>query len=103
MQTPLVELAQIAEVQVTSIGHPHYDDPSLALLFMQLKSKSLQTVKGLVEISGKTEFNFVLQMARVFARMGAFLEISFRNRTPLSDCDWTHLDVFCFANQDAIL
>lgn len=63
-------MARIADVQVDSIGQPHYDDPSLALLFMQLKSRSLQTVKGVVEISGRTEFNFVLQMARVFTRMG---------------------------------
>jgi hypothetical protein len=32
--------------------------------------KTLQTVKGTSEISGKTEFNFVLQTARVFMRMG---------------------------------
>ncbi|KAG8745914.1 regulator of (H+)-ATPase in vacuolar membrane [Ceratobasidium sp. 414] len=52
------------------IGDAHFDDPSLALLFAQLKSKSLQTVKGVNEVSGRTEFNFVLQMARVFCRMG---------------------------------
>lgn len=52
------------------IGSPHYDDPSLALLFSQLKSKTLQTAKGTSEISGQTEFNFVLQIARVFIRMG---------------------------------
>lgn len=63
-------MAHIAEIKVSEIGNPHYDDPSLALLFMQLKDKSLQTVKGVTEISGRTEFNFVLQMARVFTRMG---------------------------------
>ncbi|KAF8323322.1 hypothetical protein DL93DRAFT_2050227 [Clavulina sp. PMI_390] len=68
--TPLEEMARIASVRVSEIGNPHYDDPSLALLFMQLKDKSLQTVKGVTEITGRTEFNFVLQMARVFARMG---------------------------------
>lgn len=52
------------------VGDPHYDDPSLALLFSQLKSKTLQTAKGTSEISGRTEFNFVLQTARVFTRMG---------------------------------
>ncbi|KAG8694259.1 regulator of (H+)-ATPase in vacuolar membrane, partial [Ceratobasidium sp. 394] len=70
--TPLGQFAaslkDIFEIGV--IGDPHFDDPSLALLFAQLKSKSLQTVKGVSEISGRTEFNFVLQMARVFCRMG---------------------------------
>jgi hypothetical protein len=70
----LEEMARIADVRVAEIGNPHYDDPSLALLFMQLKGKSLQTVKGMTEISGRTEFNFVLQMARVFTRMGQSLD-----------------------------
>lgn len=74
-QTPLEQFAETLQDMFTIgvIGDPHYDDPSLALLFAQLKSKSLQTVKGLAEISGSTEFNFVLQMARVFCRMGMCL------------------------------
>jgi hypothetical protein len=55
---------------IVDIGEPHYDDPSLALLFSQLKLKTLQAAKGTSEISGRTEFNFVLQVARVFCRMG---------------------------------
>ena len=58
------------DVPIPSIGDPHYDDTSLALLFSQLKMKTLQTAKGTSEISGRTEFNFVLQIARVFCRMG---------------------------------
>ncbi|KAG9128028.1 regulator of (H+)-ATPase in vacuolar membrane [Ceratobasidium sp. 392] len=70
--TPLEQFAVSlkTEFEIGVIGDPHFDDPSLALLFAQLKSKSLQTVKGVSEISGSTEFNFVLQMARVFCRMG---------------------------------
>ncbi|KAL5639258.1 hypothetical protein ACGC1H_006687 [Rhizoctonia solani] len=70
--TPLGQLALVLkeDFMVEDIGNPHFDDPSLALLFAQLKSKSLQTVKGVSEISGQMEFNFVLQMARVFCRMG---------------------------------
>ncbi|CAE6416915.1 unnamed protein product [Rhizoctonia solani] len=70
--TPLGRLASSLKEDFTieETGDPHFDDPSLALLFAQLKSKSLQTVKGVSEISGQTEFNFVLQMARVFCRMG---------------------------------
>lgn len=39
-------------------------------MFHQLKDKSLQTAKGSSEISGQTEFNFVLHTATVFKRMG---------------------------------
>ncbi|GBE78251.1 hypothetical protein SCP_0111340 [Sparassis crispa] len=68
--TPLQDIASVLDVRLTEIGDPHYDDPSLALLFSQLKFKTLQTAKGTSEISGRTEFNFVLQIARVFCRMG---------------------------------
>ncbi|CAL1695568.1 unnamed protein product [Somion occarium] len=68
--TPLQAMTKFLVQPITEIGEPHFDDPSLALLFSQLKSKTLQTAKGTSEISGRTEFNFVLQMARVFCRMG---------------------------------
>ncbi|KAI0375421.1 WD repeat-containing protein [Pilatotrama ljubarskyi] len=67
---PLQDMASVVDAQITEIGDPHYDDPSLALLFSQLKSKTLQTAQGTSEISGRTEFNFVLQIARVFCKMG---------------------------------
>jgi hypothetical protein len=69
-QTPLNDIAATLDIRIDEIGDPHYDDPSLGLLFSQLKAKSLQTAKGTSEISGRTEFNFVLQLARVFCRMG---------------------------------
>ncbi|KAH7885922.1 RAVE protein 1 C terminal-domain-containing protein [Phlebopus sp. FC_14] len=68
--TPLQDLADCLGSEVSDIGEPHFDDPSLALLFSQLRSKTLQTATGTSEISGKSEFNFVLQVARVFCRMG---------------------------------
>lgn len=68
--TPLPDIAAAYGIMVEEIGEPHYDDPSLALLFSQLRSKTLQAVQGTSEISGRSEFNFVLQMARVFCRMG---------------------------------
>ncbi|KXN83882.1 Regulator of V-ATPase in vacuolar membrane protein 1 [Leucoagaricus sp. SymC.cos] len=68
--TPLPDIAAAYNILVEEIGEPHYDDPSLALLFSQLRSKTLQAVKGTSEISGRSEFSFVLQMARVFCRMG---------------------------------
>ncbi|KAJ6574959.1 WD repeat-containing protein [Mycena capillaripes] len=66
--TPLQDVAD--SLNIKDIGEPHYDDPSLALLFSQLRSKTLQAAKGSSEISGRAEFNFVLQIARVFCRMG---------------------------------
>ncbi|KDR85351.1 hypothetical protein GALMADRAFT_132054 [Galerina marginata CBS 339.88] len=68
--TPLQDIAAAFGVEVDEIGEPHYDDTGLALLFSQLRSKTLQAAKGTSEISGRSEFNFVLQMARVFCRMG---------------------------------
>ncbi|THH13364.1 hypothetical protein EW146_g6843 [Bondarzewia mesenterica] len=70
VKTPLQDIASSLDVQIVDIGSQHYDDPGLALLFSQLKSKTLQTAKGTSEISGRVEFNFVLQIARVFTRMG---------------------------------
>ncbi|KLO15044.1 hypothetical protein SCHPADRAFT_871712 [Schizopora paradoxa] len=68
--SPLQDVADTLSARITEIGDPNYDDPSLALFFAQLKAKTLQTAKGTSEISGRTEFNFVLQTARVFCRMG---------------------------------
>ena len=75
MQTPLQELARELDIRVDEIGEPHYDDTSLALLFAQLRSKTLQAAKGASEISGRLEFNFVLQIARVFSRMGGYTHL----------------------------
>ena len=79
LQTPLRDLAAEWDKKITEIGEPHYDDPSLALLFSQLKLKTLQTAKGTSEIAGRTEFKFVLQIARVFCRMGECLSAFFTN------------------------
>jgi len=59
--------------RVSETGESNYDDPSLALLFSRLKSMSLQTIKGTSMIPGQQEFDFVLQMARVFCRMGEWM------------------------------
>lgn len=55
---------------ITETAESNYDDPSLALLFSRLKTMTLQTAKGSSMISGQTEFDFVLQISRVFCRMG---------------------------------
>ncbi|OCB85636.1 hypothetical protein A7U60_g7286 [Sanghuangporus baumii] len=68
--SPLKDISKSLDITIKEVGDPNYDDPSLALLFSQLRLKTLQTVKGTNEISERTEFNFVLQTARVFCRMG---------------------------------
>ena len=55
---------------VEQIQEGPYDDPSLALLFSQIRMKTLQAAKGTSEISGRSEFKFILQMSKVFCRMG---------------------------------
>lgn len=88
-QTPLEDLAARLPYKLVSIGRPMHEDPCLVLLFGQLRSWSLQTLKGATTVSGRTEFNvslilcpprdlsadaneskFLLHMARVLARMG---------------------------------
>ncbi|GAC99552.1 hypothetical protein PHSY_007154 [Pseudozyma hubeiensis SY62] len=73
--TPLRDL--IADKDVASLlgstltcGNDSYGDPALALLFQQLRSKSLQTIKGLYDIPEKKVFDFVLNTNRALCRMG---------------------------------
>jgi hypothetical protein len=60
---------------IPETAESNYDDPSLALMFSRIKSVSLQTVKGTNMIPGREEFEFVLQIARVFCRMGTVIYI----------------------------
>lgn len=73
--TPLRDL--LADEGVASLlgsnvtcGNDSYNDPALALLFQQLRSKSLQTIKGLYHIPEKKIFDFVLNTNRALCRMG---------------------------------
>ncbi|KAM0746323.1 hypothetical protein T439DRAFT_329776 [Meredithblackwellia eburnea MCA 4105] len=68
--TPLSTLAARLPYRLDTIGRPMHEDPCLVLLFAQLRSWSLQTVKGATAVPGHTEFNFVLHMSRVLTRMG---------------------------------
>ncbi|KZT57808.1 hypothetical protein CALCODRAFT_265994 [Calocera cornea HHB12733] len=73
IMTPLTDVAKTLDVPIGAFGRPNYDDPSLAMLFSQLKAKTLQAAQGTSEIAPQTEFNFVLQIARVFCRMGCHI------------------------------
>ena len=57
LQTPLADLAARLPYQLSNIGSPMHEDPGLILLFAQLRSWSLQTLKGAIAVPGRTEFN----------------------------------------------
>ncbi|GAA5841848.1 hypothetical protein JCM11251_005402 [Rhodosporidiobolus azoricus] len=71
--TPLQELATRLPYRLETVQNPRREDPALVLLFSQLRSWSLQTVKGAIAVSPKTEFNFVLHISRILCRMGCHL------------------------------
>ena len=48
-------------------------DPALVVLYKQLRDKTLQTLKGASKISPRAEWQFVLQTARLYDRMGCDL------------------------------
>ncbi|GAA5953165.1 hypothetical protein JCM10213_003434 [Rhodosporidiobolus nylandii] len=68
--TPLSELASKLPYRLDIVSSRAREDPALVLLFAQLRSWSLQTVKGAIGVSGRTEFNFVLHISRILCRMG---------------------------------
>uniref|UniRef100_V5GL76 RAVE complex protein Rav1 C-terminal domain-containing protein n=2 Tax=Kalmanozyma brasiliensis (strain GHG001) TaxID=1365824 RepID=V5GL76_KALBG len=73
--TPLRDMLadeSIASLVGTSVtcGNDSNNDPGLALLFQQLRTKSLQTIKGLYDIPEKKVFDFILNTNRALCRMG---------------------------------
>lgn len=49
------------------------NDPALVVLYQQLRGKTLQTLKGASRIAPKEEWDFILQNARLYDRMGCDL------------------------------
>lgn len=49
------------------------DDPALVVLYSQLRSKTLQTLRGASKITPRTEWAFVIHNARLYDRMGCDL------------------------------
>lgn len=49
------------------------DDPALSILYAQLRQKTLQTLRGAVKVTPKTEWDFVVHNARLYDRMGCDL------------------------------
>ncbi len=48
-------------------------DPALVVLYKQLREKTLQTLKGASKVSPRAEWEFVIQNARLYDRMGCDL------------------------------
>lgn len=46
------------------------NDPALIILYKQLREKTLQTLKGASKIPPRVEWEFVIQNARLYDRMG---------------------------------
>ncbi|MCJ1260826.1 regulator of (H+)-ATPase in vacuolar membrane [Lobaria immixta] len=49
------------------------NDPALIVLYKQLREKTLQTLQGASKISPRAEWEFVIQIARLYDRMGCDL------------------------------
>ena len=48
-------------------------DPALVVLYKQLRDKTLQTLKGASKVAPRAEWDFVMQTARIYDRMGCDL------------------------------
>lgn len=66
----LVETPQASNLQSKSYLS---SDPALVVLYKQLREKTLQTLKAASKISPKAEWDFVIQNARLYDRMGCDL------------------------------
>jgi hypothetical protein len=49
------------------------NDPALVVLYRQLREKTVQTLKGALMINPREEWNFIMQNARLYSRMGCDL------------------------------
>ncbi|PGH09387.1 hypothetical protein AJ79_05699 [Helicocarpus griseus UAMH5409] len=49
------------------------NDPALVVLYQQLRDKTMQTLKGAVQIPPRDEWEFILRNARLYDRMGCDL------------------------------
>ena len=49
------------------------NDPALVVLYRQLREKTVQTLKGALMVKPREEWNFIMQNARLYSRMGCDL------------------------------
>ena len=66
----LIDLVETPNLQSKSYLS---SDPALVVLYKQLRGKTLQALKGASKISPRAEWDFVIQNARLYDRMGCDL------------------------------
>lgn len=71
--SPVHTLMDFAEAPTMQARSYLANDPALVVLYKELRGKSLQTLKGASRISPKEEWDFVIQNARLYDRMGCDL------------------------------
>ncbi|KAL9584717.1 MAG: hypothetical protein Q9212_001949 [Teloschistes hypoglaucus] len=71
--SPVHTLMDFAEAPNMQARSYLANDPALVVLYKELRGKSLQTLKGASRISPKVEWDFVIQNARLYDRMGCDL------------------------------
>ncbi|KAL8692137.1 MAG: hypothetical protein Q9218_002779 [Villophora microphyllina] len=71
--SPVYTLVDTAETPKMQARSYLANDPALVVLYRQLRAKSLQTLKGALKVSPKDEWDFVIQNARLYDRMGCDL------------------------------
>lgn len=71
--SPLETLIRLEVPRNLEVGSIDSTDPSLIVLYASLRDKSLQTIKGSLQIDPQLETDFVLHCARMYSRMGCTL------------------------------
>lgn len=71
--SPVHTLLDTAEAPKLQAKSYLANDPALVVLYKQLRGKTLQTLKGALRIAARDEWEFVIQNARLYDRMGCDL------------------------------
>lgn len=71
--SPVHTLLDTAEAPKLQAKSYLANDPALVILYKQLRGKTLQTLKGAARIAPKDEWDFIIQNARMYDRMGCDL------------------------------
>ena len=64
---------QISNIQLEETRNYQFEDPSSALLYLQLRDAGLARSKGADEISKKTDFDIVLQIGEALCQIGELI------------------------------
>ena len=71
--SPLHTLIYISEAPNLQVKSYLSSDPALVVLYKQLRGMTLQALKGASKVSPRAEWDFVIQNARLYDRMGCDL------------------------------